>query len=171
MNNPVVLALESVLLKVGYTTLRFDFRGASSSPQGYTGVAGAVIDASNAAKLFLSRDIREYGIAGYSFGGSTALRYATVGSPLFLITLSASFGLVSEGSFDTTQLSKVKCPTLMIHGQSDRMVPPADIETLSNLTRSEDIETVFIEGEGHFYQKSLERVMEKVSNFLVKFTA
>jgi hypothetical protein len=171
MGNPVVLALENELLKAGYTTLRFDFRGTSSSPQGYSGVTGAVVDVSNAVNLLMSRDIHEYGIAGYSFGGSTALRHATESAPLFLITLSASFGLVSEGVFDTTQLSKVKCPTLMFHGQSDRMVPPADIETMSKLLGSDVIETVCLEGEGHFYQRSLERVMDKVSTFLVKFSA
>ncbi len=171
MDNPVVLALENELLKAGYTTLRFDFRGASSSSQGYSGVPGAVVDVSNAVNLLLSRDIHEYGIVGYSFGGSTALRYATENPPLFLITLSASFGLVSEGVFDTTQLSKVICPTLMFHGQSDRMVPPADIETMSKLIGSNEIETVSIEGEGHFYQRSLERVMDKVSTFLAKFTS
>lgn len=171
MGNPVVLALENELLKAGYTTLRFDFRGTSSSSQGYSGVTGAVVDVSNAVNLLLSRDIHEYGIAGYSFGGSTALRYATENPPLFLITLSASFGLVSEGVFDSAQLSKIICPTLMFHGQSDRMVPPADIETMSKLIGSEEIETVFIEGEGHFYQRSLERVMDKVRTFLVKFTA
>ena len=171
MDNPVVLALENELLKVGYTTLRFDFRGTSSSSQGYSGVPGAVVDVSNAVNLLLSRDIHEYGIVGYSFGGSTALRYATENPPLFLITLSASFELVSEGVFDTTQLSKVICPTLMFHGQSDRMVPPVDIETMSKLIGSNEIETVSIEGEGHFYQISLERVMDKVSTFLAKFTS
>ena len=171
MDNPVVLALETELLKAGYTTLRFDFRGTSSSPQSYSGVTGAVVDVSNAVNLLLSRDIHEYGLAGYSFGGSTALRFATERPPLFLITLSASFGLVSEGVFDTTQLSKVICPTLMFHGQSDRMVPPADIETMSKLIGSDEIETVSIGGEGHFYQRSLERVMDKVSTFLVKFSS
>jgi len=171
MDNPVVLALENELLKAGYTTLRFDFRGTSSSPQGYSGVPGAVVDVSNAVNLLLSRDIHEYGIVGYSFGGSTALRFATENHPLFLITLSASFELVSEGVFDTTQLSKVICPILMFYGQFDRMVPPADIETMSKLIGSNEIETVSIEGEGHFYQRSLERVMDKVRTFLVKFTS
>ena len=171
MDNPVVLALESVLLEAGYTTLRFDFRGASSAPQGYSGVSGAVKDASNAANLLLARDIHEFGIAGYSFGGSTALQYASLHPPFFLITLSASIGLVSEGSFDTTQLSKIKCPTLMFHGQSDSVVPPTDVETISDLIGSEEVETVFLEREGHFYQTSLGRVMEKVSTFLVKFNA
>ena len=171
MDNPVVLTLEKVLLEAGYTTLRFDFRGASSAPQGYSGVSGAVMDASNAANLLLARDIREFGIAGYSFGGSTALQYASLHPPLFLITLSASFGLVSEESFDTTRLSKIDCPTLMFHGQSDRMVPPTDIEMISKLIGSEEVDTVFLEREGHFYQTSLGRVMEKVSTFLVKFNA
>lgn len=168
MSNSVVMAMEQVLLEVGFTTLRFDFRGASSTPQGYSGVAGAVIDASNAADVLLSRGIRVIGLTGYSFGGSTALRYATEHLPLFLITLSASQGLVTEGAFDMTQLSKVTCPTLMFHGQADRMVPCTDIETLSKQLGSKEIETVLIDREGHFYQVSLTQVMTKIKGFLRK---
>jgi alpha/beta superfamily hydrolase len=169
MNNPVVLILENTLLEAGYATLRFDFRGTSASPEGYDGVAGAVKDASNAANLFLSRNIHEFGIAGYSFGGSTALRLAIEKSPLFLVTLSASSGLVSEGNFDITHLSRIHCPTLMFHGQDDQMVSSLDIELLSRLIGSDNVETVILEQEGHFYQRSMERVVRKLSNFLVHF--
>ncbi len=171
MNNPVVLALESALLAAGYITLRFDFRGTSSSPQGYAGVAGAVKDASNAANLFLSRNIQEFGIAGYSFGGSIALRFAIEISPLFLVTLSASYGLFSEGNFDTTDLSRIQCPTLMFHGQADQMVPPTDIDSLSRSIGNDNVETVILEQEGHYYQRSIERVVAKLGNFLMQLTS
>ncbi len=168
MHNPVVMAMEHVLLDAGYTTLRFDFRGTSRSPSDYSGIEGGIEDVSNAVNLLLNRGIREFGIAGYSFGGSTAIRYAAEYLPLFLITLSASFGLVTEGTFDTKLLSRIACPTLMFHGLADRMVPHSDIETISKLIGSEKLETVSIEGEGHFYQRSLEHVSEKVTKFLTK---
>ncbi|MFW9893031.1 MAG: alpha/beta hydrolase [Candidatus Thorarchaeota archaeon] len=168
MHNPVVTALEHVLLDAGYTTLRFDFRGTSTSPQGYSGIDSAIIDASNAMKLLLSRGVRECGVAGYSFGGSTAIRYAIGHLPLFLITLSASFGLIAEGNFDTTQLTRITCPTLMFHGLADRMVPHADIETLSKFIGSQELETVSIEEEGHFYNRSIEIVKNRTRRFLGK---
>ncbi|MFW9870280.1 MAG: alpha/beta hydrolase [Candidatus Thorarchaeota archaeon] len=168
MHNPVVTALEHVLLDAGYTTLRFDFRGTSTSPQGYSGIDSAIIDASNAMKLLLSRGVRECGVAGYSFGGSTAIRSAIGPLPLFLITLSASFGLIAEGNFDTTQLTRITCPTLMFHGLADRMVPHADIETLSKFIGSQELETVSIEEEGHFYNRSIEIVKNRTRRFLGK---
>jgi alpha/beta superfamily hydrolase len=171
MNNPVVIALEHVLLDAGYTTLRFDFRGTSRSPQGYSGINSAVIDTSNAMKLLWSRGVRECGVAGYSFGGSTAIRYATEHLPLFLITLSATFGLIAEENFDTTRLKRITCPTLMFHGLADRMVPHADIETLSNLIGSQELETVSIEDEGHFYQRSIEIVKKRTCRFLEEINA
>ena len=163
MYNPVVTSLERVLLEVGYTTLRFNFRGAST---GYAGVAGAVADATSALEIFPSRGIGEFGIAGYSFGGSTALRLASRISPLFLITLSASSGLVKEGHFDLRRLAGVKCPTMMFHGGSDRMVPSEDLDSLSSRIGAKVVETAFLEGEGHFYQRSLMDVMKRVRNFL-----
>ena len=163
MSNPVVTNLERVLLDAGYTTLRFNFRGAST---GYSGVAGAVVDGTSALEVFATRGIGEFGIAGYSFGGSTALRLASKIPPLFLITLSASSGLVTEGDFDLGQLADVKCPTIMFHGRSDRMVPSEDLDSLSSRIGAKVVETVLLEGEGHFYQRSLMDVMKRVRNFL-----
>jgi alpha/beta superfamily hydrolase len=168
MYNPVVTNLESVLLDVGYTTMRFNFRGASTG--GYAGIQGAVADATGALEIFASRGIDEFGFAGYSFGGSIALRLASETSPLFLITLSASRGLVSEGLFELDRLADVKCPTLMFHGSSDQMVPMEDIDTLSDRLGSDVVETVLLEGEDHFYQRSMMEVTKQVREFLARFS-
>ncbi|MFW9792885.1 MAG: alpha/beta hydrolase [Candidatus Thorarchaeota archaeon] len=166
MENPVVLALEDALLKAGYATLRFDFRGASSTLQGYSGIAGAVIDASNALGVLSSYNIQEFGLSGYSFGGSTALCLASECPPLFLITLSASHRIIADGGFNMIGLTKIDCPTLMFHDKSDRMISPSDIDTLSSLIGSESIEKVLLEDESHFYQRSIGEVKERVRLFL-----
>ncbi|MHA2236234.1 MAG: alpha/beta hydrolase [Candidatus Thorarchaeota archaeon] len=93
MYNPVVTSLEKTLLEVGYTTLRFNFRGTSFSPEGYSGVDGSVVDSRNALEIFKSRGLEQFGFVGYSYGGSSALRLATLEPSLFLITLSSSRGL------------------------------------------------------------------------------
>ncbi|MHA2322575.1 MAG: hypothetical protein ACXACG_13070 [Candidatus Thorarchaeota archaeon] len=51
MENHVVRSLERVFLEEEYSTLRFDFRGASTTPQGYSGVGGAITDALNAIEF------------------------------------------------------------------------------------------------------------------------
>ncbi|MFW9768379.1 MAG: alpha/beta hydrolase [Candidatus Thorarchaeota archaeon] len=166
MYNPVVTGLERVFLDEGFTTLRFNFRGALTP--GYAGIEGAVLDATNALNLLTSRGVEKVGLAGYSFGGSTALRLASVSSPLFLVTLSASKALVEEGGFELDNLSNVVCPTLMFHGDMDQMVPYEDLRVLSSRIGTETVETILLEGESHFYQRHLSDVLRTVRSFVTQ---
>jgi len=167
MENHVVSSLEHVFLEAGFTTLRFDFRGASSSPQGYSGVGGAVKDAVNAIEFLKSRtDVNEVGIVGYSFGASTAIRLALLKPPPFLISLSASRDLISEDGFDVEQLSSMECPTLLFHGQSDRMISSDDLTFLTKIIGLEPEGSILFEGEGHFYQSTLPSVLSAIRTFI-----
>ena len=167
MENHVVSSLEHVFLEDGLTTLRFNFRGASSSPQGYSGVEGAVTDATNAIELLKSRTgISEVGIVGYSFGASAALRLALLKPPPFLISLSASRNLISEDGFDPEQLSSIECPVLLFHGQSDRMISSNDLTFLTEVIGLDSKYSVLLEGEGHFYQRTMPFVVSNISAFI-----
>jgi alpha/beta superfamily hydrolase len=167
MNNHVITTLELVFLEAGFTTLRFDFRGALTSPQGYSGVSGAVTDALNAVEfLKSSTDVDKVGIVGYSFGASTAMRLALLKPPPFLITLSASQDLVSEGGFETKQLINIECPVMMYHGKSDQMIPFDDLITLAEAIRLDPTNAVLLEDEGHFYQRSLLDVVTSIREFI-----
>ena len=165
MDNHVVTTLERVFLEAEFTTLRFDFRGATTTPQGYAGVVGAVTDASNAVEFLKSRSgVSEVGIVGYSFGASTAMRLALLKPPPFLITLSASLDLISEDGFEIKQLANINCPTMMYHGKSDQMIPSDDLIVLAEAIKLDPINTKLLDGEGHFYQRSLDRVMNNWMN-------
>lgn len=167
MENHVVSALERVFLEEKITTLRFDFRGASTSPQGYSGVSGAVTDALNAIEFLKSRTaVSDVGIVGYSFGASTAIRLALLKLPPFLISLSASRDLISEDGFDIGQLYNIDCPVLLFHGQSDRMIPSDDITFLTGTIGLELEDSVLIEGEGHFYQRTMPLVISTIRAFI-----
>ena len=167
MDNHVVRSLERVFLEKNFSTLRFDFRGASTSPQGYSGVKGAVTDTLSAIKYMLtSTNISEIGIVGYSFGATTAIRAALLNPPRFLVALSASIDLILERGFDAGQLSNIKCPILMFHGDSDRMISPNDLSMLGEMLRLEEKDTVLLEREGHFYQRSLPTVSDTLRIFL-----
>ena len=167
MDNHVVCTLERVFLEENFSTLRFDFRGTSTSSQEYSGVGGAVTDALNAIEyLRTSTDVNKVGIVGYSFGASTAVRAALFAPPPFLVALSASIDLILEGGFDFGQLSNIQCPVLLFHGDSDRMIPPNDLTELSKLLELEDKDTVLLEREGHFYQWSLPSVSATIRTFL-----
>lgn len=172
MDNHVITTLERVFLENNFTTLRFDFRGASSSPQGYSGVAGAVTDALNAVEFLKSETaVSDVGIVGYSFGASTALRLALLNPPPFLITLSASKDLLSEDGFEIQKLTNIRCPTLMFHGKSDQMIPSDDATILARLIGLDTASTILLDGESHFYQWTLPDVVTSVRKFVGSFSS
>jgi len=163
-DNHVVKELEQLFLEMGFITMRFDFRGASNTHLRYNGLSGAVEDTYRAIEYIERCDVNSLGLVGYSFGGSTALRVATTRSLSFLVTLSASFQLFLEGSYQESQLTKISCPVLMFHGMSDNMVPYADLKTFSSFIS--EIKMVSLKNENHFYQYALPEVLNEISSFI-----
>jgi len=168
MENHVVTTLEQVFLEASFTTFRFNFRGVDSSSFQFSGINGAVIDTMNAVKFLQSNtQVNDVGIVGYSFGASTAMRTALLETPSFLISLSASIDLISSDGFDIEQLSKIKCPVLLFHGTSDQMIHFDDLAIITEKIKPESNCSVPLEGEGHFYQRSLPLVASTIRDFIV----
>lgn len=165
MDDRVTAELESALLAEGFGTFRFGFRGSPTTPEGYSGVAGAVQDTLSAVRFLRSRfEVSTVVYVGYSFGGAAALRASTTTEPVGLVTLSASAALVQENGYALSNLREIRCNCLMFHGTDDRMVPDDDILLLSGAIRS-NVRRILLEGEGHFYQKSLKQVGREVRGF------
>ncbi len=74
MDNPVVAMLTGVYQRLGYTTLRFNFRGVGASGGGYDDGRGEQDDVRAAAAYLagLGRTVTD--LAGYSFGAWINLR-------------------------------------------------------------------------------------------------
>jgi alpha/beta superfamily hydrolase len=146
--------------------MRFDFRG-TKSPHDYQSIPGAIQDARAAARTLLGEtQQKRLGILGYSFGGSVALHLASEDEVAFLVTFSASFDLAQEEDARLDSLADVHCPTLMVHGNCDSMVPFNDMQALSEKLGSKNVRTVALEGEGHFYMKHLSSAGSHLSEFL-----
>lgn len=166
MNNNVVTFIDSVLAELGCATFRFDFRGSQGSHTIYAGVDGAVNDAIAALDVFrTASNIPHIGIIGYSFGASVALITAALKEVDFVVTLSASASLVREGKHGFAILESVKCPALMLHGNSDMVVPVGDLRDLA-ISAGTDVECVMLENEGHFYDRFIEQVGVRIRKFL-----
>jgi len=160
-DNQVVRNLDKIFLELGYTTLRFDFRGVDG---GYAGIAGAADDTYGAIELLESYEPLTLGLAGYSFGGSTAIRVASSKSVAFLVSLSASFDLFLEGGYDASSLSEIHCPTLLFHGQSDTFVPHADLQLFARMITG--ARAISLQKENHFYQTSMQTVGDEIRSFV-----
>lgn len=167
MENHVVTTLEQVFLEASFSTLRFNFRGTTSPLHGYSGITGAIIDAMNAIDFLKSlTKVNKVGVVGYSFGASTAMRVALLKPPPFLISLSASIDLISNDEFDIEKLSNIECPVLLFHGKSDEMIPFDDLKLLTDKIKPEPCNSVPLEGEGHFYHRSMPFVVSTIRDFI-----
>lgn len=168
MDNSIITSLEKLFLDAGFTTFRFNFRGACKSPNSFEGIHGATLDTLRASETIQNLNYILYGIVGYSFGGSTALRFAVSNSLFFLITLSASLDLFTESGYKKSKLSAINCPVLMFHGTSDRMVPITDMDAMA-IQIGQKAKTVLLHNEDHFYLHSMQIVLDEVSRFISDF--
>jgi len=164
MYNPVVRSVVDSFLDAGYATFRFNFRGTISRSE-YSGVSGAVDDTTAAAKMLDNLGFELVGIAGYSFGGSTALRFSSVNKVKFVISVSSSLDLYQEDGFQMNHLSGIACPVLMLHGTSDLTVPFENMTKISSQINGE-VKSIPLENEGHFYHRSLNKVRAEVKEFV-----
>ena len=164
MYNPVVHTLVETFLRAGFSTFRFNFRGAITRSD-FVGVSGAVADSIAAFKMLDSLGYEVVGIAGYSFGGSAALRFSSTNSVEFVVSVSSSLDLIQEDGFQMTQLSGIDCPVLMLHGSSDLTVPYENMSNISSQIHGA-VKCISIENEGHFYHRSLDRVRTEVMEFI-----
>jgi alpha/beta superfamily hydrolase len=76
MDNRVVMAIAKVYQGMGWTTLRFNFRGVGGSEGGYDHGRGEQEDLQGAIDFMTSRGIQEIDLSGYSFGAWIICRWA-----------------------------------------------------------------------------------------------
>ena len=79
--------------------------------------------------------------------------------------LRAIRGQLFGGAAYFTALSKVQCPTLLVHGRSDDIIPLRAAESLRRVVKN--AEMVVIDGAGHFsMQDAPQRFLQEVRRFL-----
>ncbi len=149
MFNNVVDAILSALWQLGYSTLRFNFRGVGASEGEHDGGRGERDDAAAAMTYLLSQPgVRQHGavMAGYSFGAMVAVaagyehadvsRIVAVALPLAMTQAQVPVGA-----------SK---PLLLVSGDHDSYSPVAGLTTLrERIGKSAQLE--IIKGADHFF--------------------
>jgi uncharacterized protein len=147
MNNKVVATLARAALQLGWRSVRFNFRGVGASQGGWDEARGEVDDA-----LAVIAALREPALplllAGFSFGGYVAAcaadRLAEHARPQRLVLVAPST--------QKQQLPAVPPTTLVIHGESDEVVPLA--ATL-DWARPQGLPVLVFPGVGHFFHGQL----------------
>ena len=159
MHNNVVEAILDAMWKIGYATLRFNFRGVGASEGEYDGGEGEGDDAA-AAVGFLARQpgVRADGavLAGYSFGAMVALLRGLPMADVARI-VAVALPVVTAAA---AALAAAK-PVLLVSGDRDSYSPVAGLKSLAErLGKAARLE--IIPGADHFfggYEPALSRAI------------
>ena len=167
MNNKVVYNLHYAFHRIGFTCLRFNFRGVGRSQGEYDHGIGELSDAAAALDYLQSLNANARGcwVAGFSFG-------AWIGMQL-LMRRPEIAGFVSvappANQYDFSFLAPCPSSGLIISGSADRVVPPADVGGLADKLKQQKGITIThktIEGAGHFFDPGMDEMIATVDEYV-----
>jgi uncharacterized protein len=164
MYNNVVDAVLEAMWKMGWATLRFNFRGVGESEGDHGGGSGEAADAAAAVK-FLTRQVGVQSenavLAGYSFGALAAIAAAPVISNLGALVLVA----LPIRMADPAALKKFQRSVVLASGDSDTYCPAAQLEALHRDLGARS-QLRIIEGADHFFGGFEEELAEAIESML-----
>jgi hypothetical protein len=148
MDNKVVQTLARAFVQLGCSAVRFNFRGVGASAGAWAHGPGEIDDALAVVAAFRAVD-QPLLLAGFSFGAyvasNAATRLAADGAAAQRLVLVAP----AASRFD---MAKVPPDTLVIHGESDDVVPLAAV---FDWARPTALPVTVIPGAGHFFHGQL----------------
>ncbi len=159
MDNPVVTTVARTFSSSGYSTLRFNFRGAGNSPGDFAEGKGEVDDLLAARNTLAHAGIKEITLAGYSFGAWIIVKAAatekTENNPLLLVAPPAPLLPFSE---------RVKLPNLtqIITGELDKIAALAAVKKLHKQWNADSRLTI-INGCDHFFNGCLNKLAKAIN--------
>ena len=128
MNNRITYTMYQAFQRLGFSVMRFNFRGVGRSQGRYDGGIGEIGDAAAALDWMQAVNPNSGGlwIAGYSFG-------AFIGMQLLMRRPEIS-GWISvappANHYDFGFLAPCPCGGLMLHGDTDELVPEPAVKKL-----------------------------------------
>jgi alpha/beta superfamily hydrolase len=170
MNNKVVYNLHYAFHALGFSVLRFNFRGVGRSQGEYDQGIGELSDAAAALDYLQAQNqaARHCWVAGFSFG-------AWIGMQLLMRRPDIT-GFVSVAPpanlYDFSFLAPCPASGLIINGTEDRIVPTRDVKGLvSKLHEQKGITITHteIEGADHFFkddEKHMQPMLGHVSDYV-----
>ena len=151
MDNKVVQTLARAFVQLGWRSVRFNFRGVGASEGGWDDGVGEVDDALAVIDAFRApagAPALPFMLAGFSFGGfvaaAAASRLPDGSKPQRLVLVGAST--------QKQQVPKVPADTLVIHGETDDVVP---LSAALDWARPQSLPVLVFPGVGHFFHGQL----------------
>jgi alpha/beta superfamily hydrolase len=168
MNSKVVHAMYSAFVSLGFSVLRFNFRGVGRSEGKFDGKDGELNDAAACLNWLFSHHVDPMScwVGGFSFG-------AWVGMQLLMrrpeitdfISVSPPVNL-----YDFSFLAPCPSPGLIIQGGNDMIVPKEAVVRFAKrleAQRSALISSTTIRSADHFFRDHLKELSEKIREYVL----
>ena len=169
MNNRVVYNLHYAFHRMGFTVLRFNFRGVGRSQGEFDQGIGELSDAASALDYLqaMNPNSKHCWVAGFSFG-------AWIGMQL-LMRRPEIEGFISIAAmanrYDFTFLAPCPSSGLFVHGSEDRVAPAREVMPVIEKVKTQKgviIEHQMVEGANHFFDGKVEELTQTVDTYLDK---
>jgi hypothetical protein len=161
MHNNVVVAVTRVYQRMGYTTLRFNFRGVGGSQGSYTEGVGEQQDVRAAIAHLQAMGMTSIDLAGYSFGAwvNAHLNCKETGiSHMVLVSPPVAFIAFKS-------IKAIDCLGLIVTGSRDEIAPVEMIrQAYPNWNATAQFEV--IEGADHFYGGYLDKLKDVLGGWI-----
>lgn len=167
MNNKVIYNIYYALHELGFSVLRFNFRGVGRSQGEFDAGIGELSDAASALDYLqeMNPNARQCWVAGFSFGAWISMQ--------LLMRRPEISGFVSvsppANMYDFTFLAPCPSSGLIINGDADRVAPADDVTKLVAKLQAQKGITIThetIEKANHFYDKGMEEMIATVSDYV-----
>jgi uncharacterized protein len=149
MFNNVVEAALDAMWRLGWATLRFNFRGVGQSEGEHSGGRGEADDAA-AAVWFMAEELGlstpRIVLAGYSFGAMAAVNAASSLPDLGTLMLIA----LPLRTSDADALRQLNATLVLVGGDRDNYCPPVQLQALQESIGSR-AQVKIIKGADHFF--------------------
>jgi alpha/beta superfamily hydrolase len=157
MHNKVVHTLARAMNDLDVAALRFNFRGVGGSEGSYADGDGEIDDVVAVAAYARERwPGAELWLAGFSFGAVVAARAAVALQPARLISIAPAVNILGKQLPEQPTM-----PWLIIQGDADDVVPPADvIEWVAGLQSGPQL--IVLPEVGHFFHGHLVELRQQL---------
>ncbi len=153
MYNPVVETLVRVYRQKGFTTVRFNFRGAGNSQGHFDNGRGEQKDVCSAFEYLTAAGVKTIDLAGYSFG-AWVNAYINPQEVNFenMIMVSPPVGFI-----EFADVNSIPALKLVVTGSRDDIAPPALIQNVLP-SWNESARFEIVDGADHFYSGRLDQL-------------
>ncbi len=157
MTNPVVEAIVAAYHKLGFTTLRFNFRGVGNSTGHFDQGVGEQADVASALDFMKRKAMLEVHLSGYSFGAwvnAMALQGGPLVQGMTMVAPPVAF-------IDFEERIRLPMLSAVVAGSRDEIAPPDLIRPLMGQWKP-DAPIDIIDGADHFFFGFLDEITRRL---------